>query len=481
VTVRRPVRRTRRPVALVATGALALSAAAFGLGPGTAAGSSHREAPLTAAEPEVDHTDVYAFVPKTDPSDVAIVANWLPFEEPAGGPNFYKFSPDAHYDVNIDNTGDGKADITYRWDFTSHYRDPGQILYNTGVVRSIQDQTLNFYQTYDLYEIDYSGGTARTTTLGRDLPVAPSDVGDASMPNYAALRQQAIQGVGPNQWSFTGQADDPFFLDLRVFDLLYGGNFSEVGHDTLSRFNVQTIALQVPQKDLALKQDPTGNPVVGIWSTTERRSTVISGNSLTNLYQGPYVQLSRLGQPLVNEVVIPFAKKNLFNASNPTGDAQFLPYVTNPILPKIVQQVYGIPAPPTPRKDLVEVFLTGIYKGSSGPVQANLNSQLLNQDVTAAQFRPSEELRLNMAVPPTSNPNRLGVLGGDLAGFPNGRRLTDDIVDIELRVAEGALLPNHPAGVDALGDDVNNNDKPFPDMFPYVALPTSGSSTAPRG
>jgi hypothetical protein len=301
------------------------------------------------------------------------------------------------------------------------------------------------------------------------------------MPNYAALRQQAVYSSGGDV-SYAGQSDDPFFLDLRVFDLLYGGNFSEAGHDTLSGFNVNTIVFKVPKSDVALNGNVTRNPVIGMWSTTERQSTIVAQpGSPNNQYTGPFVQLSRLGNPLVNEVVIPIQDKDLFNATNPKTDSQFLNFVTNPILPKVVNAVYGVPIPKTPRNDLVEAFLTGIYKGSAGPVQANLNSQLINKDVNPKNFVPGDELRLNMAIAPSSNPNRLGVLGGDLAGFPNGRRLGDDVIDIALQVMEGVLLPGHPTAVNSLGDGVNGNDVPFSASFPYVGLPHPGSSTGPRG
>jgi hypothetical protein len=281
--------------------------------------------------------------------------------------------------------------------------------------------------------------------------------------------------------TYAGQADDPFFLDLRVFDLAYGGNFSEVGHDTLSGFNVNTAVLRVPQSDVALHGNVSRNPVIGVWSTTKRASTIASPKFPTQLYDGHYVQVSRLGNPLVNEVVIPLAKKDRFNASAPQNDVQFLPFVTSPILPNVIQAVYGIPAPTQPRLDLVETYLTGIFKGSTGPVQADLNSPLLNKDVNPNKFAPSEELRLNMAVPPAASEKRLGVLAGDLAGFPNGRRLGDDIIDISLQAVEGVLNPGAPAAVSGLGDGVNSNDVSFSSSFPYIALPHSGSSTSPRG
>jgi hypothetical protein len=424
----------RRSAAFVAAGAVLATAGAAALGPVSAQASSHREAPLIAGAPQYDNTDTYAFVSPDKPDTTTLVANWIPFEDPAGGPNFYQFATDGLYDINIDNNGDAKADITYRWVFSTTYQNTGTFLYNTGPVTSLTDADLNIRQSYKLYVI--KGGHSTLITTGK---VAPSYVGKASMPNYASLRSQAIVKAG-GLTSFAGQADDPFFLDLRVFDLLYGGNLSEVGHDNLKGYNVNTIALQVPSADITAG----GDPVVGVWSTTSRKAA-----------NGKYVQVSRLGNPLVNEVVIPLKDKDKFNASQPAGDGQFLSYVTNPGLPKVIEAVYGIKAPAEPRNDLVSVFLTGV---------AGLNQP-------AHLTAPGEELRLNTSIKPTAKPNRLGVIGGDTAGFPNGRRLADDVIDIALQVVEGELVgaPND------LGDGVNANDSKFGTHFPYVALPHTGS------
>ncbi|MDQ6740977.1 MAG: DUF4331 domain-containing protein, partial [Actinomycetota bacterium] len=316
----------------------------------------------------------------------------------------------------------------------------------------------------------------QTTTLLSNAPAAPSDVGVASMPNYASLRDQAISSLPNGGKSFAGQADDPFFLDLRVFDLLYGGNLKESGHDTLSGYNVNTIALQIPKKDLALNGNAASNPVVGVWSSTEKQTLQLSAGKATP--SGPFVQVSRLGNPLVNEVVIPAGLKDAFNSLTPDQDHTVTPAVQavlSPEVPKLIQQIYGIPAPATPRKDLQEIFLTGISKNSGGPIQADLNSQLLNKDVPAKSFVPAEEQRLNMSVPPTANPNRLGVLAKDLGGFPNGRRLTDDVVDIELQALEGAAQTGKLVPALAAGDGVNTNDHPFGQAFPYVALPNTAA------
>jgi uncharacterized protein DUF4331 len=433
---------------------IALVAAALAVATGIPAfASSHREAPLTAADPQIDSTDLYAFVSPDAQETVTLISNWIPFENPAGGPNFYPWAPGVHYDVNIDNDGDAKPDLTYRWIFTSHYRNPATFLMNTGPVNKLGDATLNFYQTYSLTLIN--GDTHRSKTLIADATAAPSFVGQASMPDYESLRDQAIATYGGKSKSFVGQADDPFFLDLRVFDLLYGTNLKEVGDDTLDGYNVNVIALQVPKSELAAGGDAAKNPIIGVWTTAERQSVRVEGGKGTQKYNGRFVQVSRLGQPLVNEVVAPVGAKDLFSSSQPSGDAQFLKAVTEPEVPKLIEAIYKIKAPATPRNDLVEVFLTGV-KGLNQP----------------AKVTPSEQLRLNMSIPATAAANRLGVIGGDKAGFPNGRRLADDVIDIALRVMEGELLGTKTG----LGDGVDANDVAFEGAFPYVALPHSGSA-----
>jgi len=454
----------KRLVAVAAAGVAAVGVAA--LAPHQSTASSHREAPLISDTPKLDNTDLYAFVSPDDSTKVTLIANWQPFEEPDGGPNFYPFATMTAHDINIDNDGDAKADITYRWVFNTTRQNLDTFLYNTGPVTSISDSDLNVRQTYTLQRIVESGAS---TTLLSKARVAPSFTGHASMPQYKPLAMAAVTSYGDGKSkSYAGQADDSFFADLRVFDLLYGTDLSEVGVDTLRGYNVNTIALQVPKADLALHTNAAANPVVGIWSTTSRLSADMQGGP------GRLEQVSRLGMPLVNEAVIPLANKNTFNATKPEGDGKFLPYVTSPELPKLMEAIYKIPAPATPRLDLVEVFLTGVCK-ACGPVQADLNSQKLNRDVKAAQFVPSEQLRLNMKILPSKTPNRLGVVGGDLSGFPNGRRLTDDVLDITVQAAEGILMPSPAAGVSALGDGVDANSKAFDPAFPYIAWPNEAS------
>ncbi len=466
----------RKRAAAVAVVALAGTGMA-GLGGGVANASSHREAPLTAGDPQHDNTDVYAFTSPDKSNTVTLIANWIPFEEPNGGPNFYPFKAGSHYDINIDNSGTGKPDITYRWTFADHDARAtapggGTFLYNNGPVQSLNDPHLLFWQTYTLTEIK----AGQSTTLVSNAKVAPSDVGPASMPNYAMLRDQAITNLPGGGKTFAGQAADPFFLDLRVFDLLYGTNLKESGQNTLAGYNVNTIALQVPKSDVALKGDATSNPVVGVWSTTEKQGlSLAAGNKQTP--NGDFAQVSRLGNPLVNEVVIPAQLKDAFNGLTPAQDHTVAPAVAkvlDPEVPKLIESIYGLKAPAAPRKDLQEIFLTGICK-ACGPIAADLNSQMLNKGVSSGSFVPAEELRLNTSVPVTASPNRLGVLAKDLQGFPNGRRLTDDVVDIELQALEGAAQTGTIVPALAAGDGVNTPASAPGSAFPYLALPNAKS------
>jgi hypothetical protein len=456
---------------LAAAASLSVVAGLFALAPLTGGASSHREAPLVAADPQIDTTDLWAFMSEDRPSTVTLIASWLPFQEPAGGPNFYAWAEGVRYSINIDNDHDAKPDVTYEWVFTDHYRNPNTFLYNTGPVTSLSDPDLNFYQTYDLTRINKDSG--RRSLLVNDAMAVPSNVGAASMPNYNSnLFDQGTESFGPApSHTWAGQSDDAFFLDLRVFDLLYGANLSEVGDDTLAGFNVSTLALQVPKDDLAASGDAEANPIIGIWSTTSRRSVQIQkGNGSTDA-NGKFVQVSRLGMPLVNEVVIPVGLKDYFNSSKPKADGAALPLVQDPELPRLLNAIYGTDIPDSDpdtagiqRADLISVFLTGV-DGLNMP----------------SGVTPSEQLRLNMSIAPCSTAcSPFGVLGGDTAGFPNGRRLSDDIIDISLRVVLGVLLQQNTPLSETIGDAVNANDVAFNSEFPYVAYPHSGSDTDPH-
>ncbi|MEU5696628.1 DUF4331 domain-containing protein [Actinosynnema sp. NPDC020468] len=466
-------RATRVGAALAAVGATAVAAGLFGAPAGA---SSHREAPLIAGDPAVDNTDLYAFVSPDHPDTVTLIANVSPFQEPNGGPDFFPFATDARYDLNVDNDGDAKADLTYRFTFkTEDRRGKATFLYSSGPVTSLDDENLLFRQTYSLDVLD---GRGNARNLVRGAKVAPSNTGPKSMPDYTRLRDQAITAIPGGAKAYVGQADDPFFADLRVFDLLYGGDLSEVGQDTLKGYNVNTIALQVPRKWVALKGDEKRNPVIGVWADTERRSLERSPGK--HEARGEWVQVSRLGNPLVNEVVVPAGLKDRFNALTPDQDGkveELVARVTDPEVPRLVESIYKIPAPKGKRDDLAEIFLTGITTKAGGPVKADLNSQLDNQDVDRRKFTPSEQLRLNTAVAPAGEPNRLGVLVQDNQGFPNGRRLGDDVLDIGLQALEGAAV-NGVVQALAAGDKVDANENAFGTTFPYVALPNNTAVNA---
>ena len=430
--------------------------------------SSHREAPLISQDPLADNTDTYAFVSPASPDKVVLIANYIPLEAPYGGPNFFKFDDNVLYEIMVDNNGDAVEDLTYQLRFTTVTMNPNTFLYNTGPITSLDDPDFNVRQYYSVTEVRGPRRTGSASVLAENLASPPVNVGMRSTPNYAELG--GVHTVDSDDTRvFAGQRDDPFFVDLGgTFDLLsirgLDGNSSSRA-DSLKGFNVHSIALEIPIERLSRSGMAPSSPndpaaIIGVWATASRPSmtTRVAGSETQS---GPWVQVSRLGQPLVNEVVIPRALKDAFNGLEPTGDGAALPVVLDPEVPKLLEALFGILSPPAPRTDLVTIFLTGI-PGLNQP-----------QNVT-----PSEMLRLNMAIPPTSRPSVLGVLNGDLAGFPNGRRLTDDVVDIALRAMAGAtpLTPDYNAGVNArLGDGVERSDVRVLDRFPYVGVPYSGN------
>ena len=441
-------------------GLSAIFIVALALMPGQA--SSHREAPLLAQDPMADNTDVYAFVSPDAPDTVTLIANFIPFQKPDGGPNFYSFDPNVVYEIHIDNNGDAVEDITYQWRFTTEVRNPATFLYNTGPVTSLDDPDLNVRQFYRLTRVDGPRRTGSVTELSARLPVPPPNIGPRSTPNYGALGG-GIQALPGNITVFAGQRDEGFYVDLGIFDLLGVG--SGATEDSTAGFNVSTLAIRVPKSALARggttptnTSDPSA--VIGVWSTASRFATrTLSAGA--QQHSGALVQVSRLGNPLVNEAVIDLARKDAFNGIEPTSDAVALDRVTDPEVPKLLKAIFNVDSPPAPRNDLVTIFLTGI---------PGLNQPL--------NVRPAEMLRLNMAIPPTNSPNRMGVLGGDLAGFPNGRRVGDDVLDIVLQAAAGGtpLTPAYNRSPNnSLGDGVSRNDVPYMPSFPYLGIPHAGN------
>jgi Domain of unknown function (DUF4331) len=485
---------------------VAVALAAIAVAVPLSIGSSHREAPLTSLDPSADDTDVYAYTANDAQDALTVVANWIPFEDPAGGPNFYRFDDRARYYINIDNTGDGKPDIRYRFKFKTKVLNPNSFLYAGPQVTSIDDPDLNVQQTYDIIRegksdardsrkgkhrkakrgerkhakrkytrnrshrrkarrSDDDGGSR---VIARNLPVAPNNVGPKTIPDYNAVAAQAIKELSNGTKVFAGQRDDPFFVDLgTTFDSI---NFRDDtgatggGKDDLAGYGVHSIVMQIPEQLVTrdgrkVSSDKDDDAVVGVWASTERKRVQVLGsddNDDDGTRNGGYVQVSRLGNPLVNEVVIPLGKKDQFNRTTPDKDAQYANFVLNPELARLMNALFGLGVKETDRTDIVLALLQGV---------PGLNQQT---------GKPVDTIKLNLGTDPSSSPSRFGVLGGDTAGFPNGRRLTDDVVDIELRVVAGALI-----GKDVkLGDGVDQNDKSFSSTFPYLAAPDSGFNSA---
>jgi uncharacterized protein DUF4331 len=458
-------------LALVGAVAAAIAAAAFvgAVGPPGATASSHREAPLISDDPAADNTDVYAFVSPDKPNTVTIIANYIPFEDPAGGPNYYRFDPTVRYAIHVDNNGDARDDVTYRFRFRMRVGNPNTFLYNTGPVTGLTDPDLNVKQTYSVTRVTHSGSTELDNGT---LRVAPANIGPRSNPSYDAT--QGVFDLPGGRKVFAGPRDDPFYVDLgSIFDLLGLRPFNAfhliplapaAGQDGVLNYNTHTIAIQVPKTDLL--RAPAADGTIGIYASASRERIRILRDNGTVDTDGPFVQVSRLGNPLINEVVIPLGQKDLWNRSDPKNDSQFLNRYTSPELAGLVNLLYpGLPdTPTTGRDDLVAVLLTGVPTlNFTGNTKADL-------------------LRLNTAIPPAATPNPLGALAGDFQGFPNGRRLVDDVTDIEVRavacgygpILEGALGLCNLSPNNIIGDGVDGNENSFLSSFPYVAPPNQG-------
>src|SRR4051794_18541883 len=402
-------RTTRTIPILVAALLAALAAGVLAVVPGS--GSSHREAPLTSIDPTGDDTDLYAFTAPDATNALTVVANWIPFEDPAGGPNFYRFDDKASYYVNVDNTGDGKYDVRYRFKFKTKVRNPGSFLYALPGVSSISDSKLNVVQTYNVTRETYKNGKLkRSKRIASGLPVAPNNVGPKTFPDYASVANEAIRSLPGGGKVFAGQVDDPFFVDLGTafdaIDFRNGTGNAGGGKDDLAGYNVHTIVMQVPKSDVTRDRKVVSDPsapdaVVGVWSSTERQTLKVVRHKLRKRD----VQVSRLGNPLVNEVVIPLGKKDHFNATQPANDLKnFGKYVLSPELAKVMNVLFpGLNVPETNRTDIVEALLTGI----PGLTQI------------APKAPPTDTLKINLGTPPTATPNRFGVLASDNQGFPD--------------------------------------------------------------
>ncbi len=451
--------------------------------------SSHREAPAILKDPLADNTDTYCW--RTPGDTVTIVTNYVPVEAPAGGPNFYEFDDDVAYRVNIDNNGNGKPNVTYQFRFKTRITNRNTFLYNTGPIASLTDPNWNRRQTYTVTKIEYRRGRRpRSTKLGSGVASPPCNIGPRSTPNYPDLASAAVASFGSGEKVFAGQRADAFFVDLgSVFDLGTLRPFQNLhliptaatdGRDSLAQANVHTIALQVPIKHLTadgnVPTDPMSpNAVIGVWGAAYRQKARIRDKDWGHRNAGPWEQVSRLGMPLFNEVIVPMSRKDEWNSRTPDDDSRFAQYAARPELARLLPVLYPGVFPNlatlnnTDRADLLAILLTGIPQG------------LIPGFQNFTGTTQADELRLNVAIPPSATPNRLGLLGGDLAGFPNGRRLTDDVVTIELRAVAGATYPlvdptfTPDGAVSAIEDGTfNNPGRTFLDAFPYIGTPYSG-------
>ena len=466
-------------------------------------GSSHREAPGITKTPKVDGTDFYMFksYEAGRAGYVTLLANYVPLQDVYGGPNFFTLDPDAVYEIHVDNTGDGREDVTFQFQSKTRLRDlavpVGDRMVSIPLVNiggigpaASDNENLNVLETYSVTMIrgDRRFGrreAIRNAADGRITFRKPVDrIGDKSLRDndpsaYAAYADNHIYGIkipgcGDGK-VFVGQRREGFVVNLaEAFDLINTNPLGPVDgeENVLADKNITTLALEVPVECLASSHDP----VIGAWTTS---STDLNADHSDRARDGGFrrwKQVSRLGSPLVNELVIGLKDKDTFNASEPKDDSQFAEYVTHPTLPFLIEALFGVPQPMTPRHDLVQVFLTGV---------PGLNQPL--------RVKPAEMLRLNTAIAPVAPTAQspLGVLGGDLAGFPNGRRPGDDVVDIALRAAEGILLSPSPATFPAITDGAfvsatiaytpdgvitpSAEFRLFRDAFPYLQTPLAGS------
>lgn len=451
---------------------------------GPAFASSHAEAPLISMDRFADNTDTYAFrsVEPGREGFVTLIANYIPLQEPSAGPQWFRFDDSVLYEIKIDNTGDGREDITYEFRFKTQIVNGETVLGHAAanqdiVISSLDDPDYNMPQTYSVRRTDPTTGK-NGKVIGTDLKVPPANVGPKVTPDYEQNLGQPAIGTLPNGGRvFAGNRDEYFYIDLGVFDGLNLRSLGESGGiDSTKGLNVSSIAIEVPIAELTRSGNVPASPtdpdaVIGVWATASRQSIKVLGPGAPSK-EDKWKQVSRLGNPLVNEVVIPLKLKDAFNGLSPEDDAVAAPFVLDPELPKLLQAVYGIDIPPAPRNDLVSIFATGI---PVNPITGPNYTTFLSDGI------PHEYLRLNVAIAPTAiaSQNRLGLLGGDVAGFPNGRRVFDDVTDIALRAVAGGT-PFTPATNVApnntLGDGVSfNPEGPLLTRFPYLLPPNQGN------
>src|SRR3954449_11133187 len=433
------MRRGFAVLGLVAAVAIAAVAAMFaGHGPSGARASSHSEAPLISQDPRADNTDLYAFVDPNDTTKVDVVANYIPLEAPASGPNFPSFDDSVLYEIKIDNTGDGKDDIGYQFEFTTTTRNPDTFLYNTGPITSLSDTTWNRPQTYRVTLVHFKpdgkiekGGKDKPVVLADNVPTPPDNIGPRSTPNYAALATAAVTALPGGGKVFAGQRDDPFFVDLgSIFDLAGLRPFNPFhliplaagpGRDAVKEHNVHSIEIQDRRSRLVSFSSPT----IGVYASASRQKVRILGDNGTSRGAGPWVQVSRLGNPLINEVVIPLGQKDYWNREDPAEDSQFESLYTGPEVSRLENVLYGtLPQrhaggalqaiDATGRSDLRTILLTGIpgvnFTGSTDSDLLRLNTAItpgINGACPAGTASPAAPDRLR---PP--GPTRAPCRGG---------------------------------------------------------------------
>jgi hypothetical protein len=458
--------------------------------------SSHRAAPEISKVPGADSSDLYAFVSPDAPDTVTIIANYVPLQLPAGGPKFFEFGDDVLYEIHIDANGDGRPDLTYQFRFRTELRTDKTFLYNTGAIESLDSENWNRRQFYSVTKVDAHG---KSSLLASKLPCPPCNVGPLSIPDYESLAADAVQKLTSGEKVFAGQRADAFFVDLgAIFDLGALRPFQDkhlVAQKVVDyagravngtdKMNVHSIAIQVPAH--AVRRDGTKKlrgrdpgAVIGVWTSASRRQVQVRRGDATDddVYVGPHAQVSRLGNPLVNEVIVPMAQKDLWNSLPPSEDKRFAGFVAQPELASLLPVLYpglfdnlaALNEAGTPRADLLAILLTGIpdglvddFQNSTGEIQADM-------------------LRLNTVIPPSKEENPFGIIGGDLAGFPNGRRIDDDVVSISLRAIAGATFPlvdgkfrpDAAASQVEQGPSAKNVSARKLAHFPYLGTPFDG-------
>jgi hypothetical protein len=471
--------------------ALAVACAALAVSPKPLLASSHREAPVTALDQKADITDWYAFVSPEHPDKVILILNVDPFLEPSNGPNYFPFDPSVLYEMKIDNTFDGLPDVTFQFQFQSQIQMPGLFTGFAGGIAGIPPITaltgpgsegLSEVQTYTVNMVTSSNN--EQLNGGQTLYAVPTNVGPRTMPDYPALMQQGIFTLSNGIRVFAGTVSDPFFIDLGAnFDSLNyraatGGGVLPANIDgddkhnyapnAVAGFNVNTIVLEVPitmlTSDAKTHSPGDAAAVIGTWGTTSRHRLSVLGEATE---QGGWAQVQRLGNPLINELIIGTGSKNRFSMDAPNNDAQFANFFLNPLLATVLGTI-GVPVPPAPRTDLLPLvqYMAPICPGCS-----------------AAQAGPiADLLRLNTGIAPTPSTQvkRLAFLVGDNAGFPNGRRPSDDVVDIALR-AVGGILANAKKYNTPLGDGVNISSSPLQGTFPFLGAAYSGRQSVHMG